>query len=87
MSRSQRKTVTYVSFGVEYLHEWSVGGGGWRVGGRSEKSERALLSAQTIDGSGEGQILLARMSESRAGEKFLILGTEFLSRGTSLRRN
>ena len=24
---------------------------------------------------------------TRAGEKFLILGTEFLSRGTSLRRN
>ena len=61
MSRSCRKTVTFVSFGVEYLHEWSVGvgrvGGGLRVSG-------ALLSAQTIDGSGEGQILLARMSES-----------------------
>ena len=35
-----------------------------RVGGGRFERQRVLLSAQTIDGSGEGQILLARMSES-----------------------
>ena len=41
------------------------GGGGGGHGSGWTESEKPLLSAQTKDGSGEGQILLARMSDSR----------------------